>query len=55
MRRPAGWGSLELWTEGPWAGEPLLGPPAPDRGPSGPPLVGGGEGRDAGQPSHDNI
>lgn len=19
-----GWGSLELWTEGPWAGEPLL-------------------------------
>lgn len=44
----AGWGSLELWTEGLRAGEPLLGPPPLDRGQGGPLLLGGGPGQGCG-------
>ena len=45
-----GWGSLELWTEGPGAGEPLLGPLRPgQRLKRASLLVAGGEGRDSRQ------
>ena len=50
-----GWGSLELWTEGLRAGEPLLGPPPWTEARVGRSYLAGGQGRDSGQQSRDNI